>query len=268
MHYQKTKNSTLFVCNLLLGQSSRGDEHVTFNQVLQNSLSVEKTTPAFCENCKKFTPTNQYVRVTNLPEILSVNCGLTTEKDINFLSRQINPKGTTKSGKETPPNVAASKPCRYGTNCSRFDCHFAHSNRKSPSEGLNTPSANTNGNGSTYQPWFPHHLNMSVDESTGNLTVTSNGNDDNKSEHDKKELEPNSDNDEIENACGPTRVKDEKAYKLTAIVCEITNGSQKSLVALIYADSNYHKARLSHESNEGQWYVFNDFRYAYIEENR
>lgn len=53
----------MLVCNLLLGQTNRETESISFPQVLRNSLSVEKTTPAFCEICKKFTPTNQCARV-------------------------------------------------------------------------------------------------------------------------------------------------------------------------------------------------------------
>lgn len=53
----------MLVCNLLLSQMNRENEYISFSQVLKHSLSVEKTTPAFCEICKKFTPTNQYARV-------------------------------------------------------------------------------------------------------------------------------------------------------------------------------------------------------------
>lgn len=51
---------------------NRENEYISFSQVLKHSLSVEKTTPAFCEICKKFTPTNQYARVC-LPLIYDHN---------------------------------------------------------------------------------------------------------------------------------------------------------------------------------------------------
>lgn len=268
---QKTKSNNLFVCNLLLSQSSRCDEYASFSQVLQQSLSVEKTTPAFCENCKKFTPTNQYARVTKLPEILSVNCGLTSEREITFLGRQINQNGgaaKTNDTKSEPINNAAttSKPCRYGVNCSRFDCHFAHSNRKSPSETQHTTPTNTNGNTSVYQPWFPHDLKLSIEAETGNLVVKSSCDEDSKSTSDNQ---PEQTEDGEENTASTSTTTtstsqptiEEKAYKLTSIVCQISNGNQRSLVALIYVDSNYHKAKISnYDSNVGQWYIFNDFR--------
>lgn len=276
------------VCNLLLGQISRSEDYVSFSQVLKNSLSVEKTTPAFCENCKKFTPTNQYARVTKLPEIISVNCGLTNEKEISFLNRQINRNGASKStetkSETLTNNATTSKPCRYGINCSRFDCHFAHSNRKSPSDALNntssssatpatstvtptsTPTAtNTNGNGNTsiYQPWFPHDLKLSIDATTGNLNVASSCDENNPTILDNLDAHSSIDSEDIPSFVPSETIKEEKAYKLTAIVCQITNGNQQSLVALIYVDSNYHKAKINgFDGNAGQWYIFNDFRYA------
>lgn len=64
----------------------------------------------------------------------------------------------------------------------------------------------------------------------------------------------------------PSKVfREQKDYKLTAIICQISNGSQQSLVALIYVDSNYHKSKVSgYDTNAGQWYIFNDFSIAPI----
>lgn len=141
---QKVKSNILLVCNLLLStqQANRSDfDHISFSQVLKNSLSVEKTIPTFCEQCKKFSPTNQYARVIDLPQILSINCGLTNDKDLTFLKRQMNRNftatpaapgsGTASTSSTTPDNgsVAPMKPCRYGLHCSRVDCHFTHPDR-------------------------------------------------------------------------------------------------------------------------------------------
>lgn len=52
-----------------------------------------------------------------------------------------------------------------------------------------------------------------------------------------------------------------KSYKLTGVVCQINNASQKNLVALIYVGNRYHELRLGEkDSKTGQWYIFNDFR--------
>lgn len=54
-----------------------------------------------------------------------------------------------------------------------------------------------------------------------------------------------------------------KSYKLTAVVCQINNASQKNLISLIYVGSRYHEMHLGDQDpKSGQWYIFNDFRYV------
>lgn len=305
------------MCNLLLGQNNREGENMSFSQVLRNSLSVEKTTPAFCETCKKFTPTNQYARVTELPQILSINCGLKNEKEMNFLKRQLNknaPNGSSANETtSTPSSSTPIKPCRYGTNCSRVDCHFAHSDRKSPAANLVNNSSNTsNSNGSTRSNiWFPHHFTMEIDElnelkiqsdiDSGDESTASNKStdkatedlnisdltiiaDDSKTDESKdedinEESEKKENHIELDTSEGNERLEEElgekqeeekiednkitkKTYKLTAVVCQIINGNQKSLVALISVGEQYHKAKIAeYDPSQGSsWYIFNDFR--------
>lgn len=51
-----------------------------------------------------------------------------------------------------------------------------------------------------------------------------------------------------------------KDYELSAVVCEINDGSQRNFVALIYVSNSYHEMKLGHVGgNCGQWYLFNDF---------
>lgn len=59
------------------------------------------------------------------------------------------------------------------------------------------------------------------------------------------------------------RVAQRKLYKLTAVVCQIINGNQRNLVALVRVGRRYQEAKNGEydASNEnGQWYIFNDFR--------
>lgn len=196
------------MCNLLLNTNSRESEYVTFNQVLRHSLSVEKTTPAFCEICKKFTPTNQYARVTELPQILSINCGLVNEKEMTFLRKQMNRNTVNGNATETttqPPTTSTPiKPCRYGANCSRVNCHFAHSdllkNKKdevlataAPVTTTATTAAAAAAATTTIPPfpattsappastltstrasaWFPLQFTMEIDRNTDELKVES-----------------------------------------------------------------------------------------------
>lgn len=257
---------------------------MSFSQVLRNSLSVEKTTPAYCETCKKFTPTNQYAHVTELPQILSINCGLKNEKEMNFLKRQLNRNmgvnvgdvGTTTT---TMPASTSTpiKPCRYGINCSRVDCHFAHSDRKSPATSHITANTSggttiTQGTGSSRSNiWFPHHFTMEIDSENDlkiNSTIDMN---------ESSAMSTNKTLDELNvsdlsisgdgNASGgtltSTDVIQRKSYHLTGVVCQIVNGNQKSLVALILVGKQYLRAKNSSDYNpasDGQWYIFNDFR--------
>lgn len=144
---ERVKKNILLVCNMLYptgsGTGSAPQRHIegTFASILKNSLTVEKTTPAWCEKCNKFTPTNQKSRVADLPEILSINCGLETDKELEYLKRQMvrssaQITGACAGGAGTGASTAATeggdtrngngKMCRYGMNCSRVDCHFSH----------------------------------------------------------------------------------------------------------------------------------------------
>lgn len=295
-HFQKIKTNILLVCNLLLGQNNREPEYMTFSQVLRNSLSVEKTTPAFCETCKKFTPTNQYARVTELPQILSINCGLKNDKEMNFLKRQLNRNNPTNATNgsavvEPVPTVPSSstpiKPCRYGTNCSRVDCHFAHSDRKSPASNLaiNNNATTANGNARS-NIWFPHHFTMEIDDSnelkvhsandvTEDAAVDEKSNDKTTDDLNVSDLTITEEDENAKPKKGDTTTEDEgatnesaevnkKSYKLTAVVCQVLNGNQKNLIALIAVGNQYHKARIAEydPAQGGQWYIFNDFRWV------
>lgn len=274
------------VCNLLLGQSNRDPEYMTFSQVLRNSLSVEKTTPAFCETCKKFTPTNQYARVTDLPQILSINCGLKNEKEMNFLKRQLNRShanngatsggGSGGGGDAAPASSTPIKPCRYGTNCSRVDCHFAHSDRKSPASYLANSMASTSSNGSNNSSgrsniWFPHHFTMEIDENN-ELKIQSTtdfGDDSTGANKSSDKIADELNVSDLTITASEQSVDEEsdklkrKSYKLTAVVCQVINGNQKNLIALISVGDQYHRAKIAeYDEQNGQWYIFNDFRYV------
>lgn len=248
---------------------------------------AQKTTPAYCETCKKYTPTNQIAHVMDLPQILSINCELTTEKEMNFLKKQMNRNSATPTATEPhisiPTTSTPIKPCRYGTNCSRVDCHFAHSDRKSPavsSAAAGVNSINSHSNTTTKSNiWFPHQFTMKVDNETNELTVTS-GIDIGEEESTEPKTKPDENNPSIIESNLDQLKMDEltivddgvpkshsKDYKLSAVVCQIINGNQKNLVALIRVGEKYHKAKLAeYDSSAGQWYIFNDFSIASVSE--
>ncbi|XP_059609009.1 PAN2-PAN3 deadenylation complex catalytic subunit PAN2 [Phlebotomus argentipes] len=222
---ERSKVNILLVCSLLYANPGHEDSNVTFARLLRNSLSGEKTIPVWCERCKKFTPTNQYVRVVKLPKILAINCGLDNDKDLQLLKR-ITTKVASSGVSAENVTVTSMKPCRYGVNCSRIDCHFSHPDRKSPtSQATPTPSSRSN-------TWFPLHFTLQID---GEKSLT------------------------IEEDVGVRKSSPEvdgqrMMYDLTAVVCQIDDGTCKNLVSIVKVPPSS-----GGEENDGGWFVFNDF---------
>lgn len=274
---EKTQNKIWLVSNLVYPVVSE-ESHVPFTQILKQSLTIEKTLQTWCESCKKYSPTNQYTKVSRLPKMLTVNCGLDNEKDLEFLKAMTTKKegGVAGSGGggEGVSSVKVEmtlKLCRYGVNCSRVDCRFMHPDRKaqeatgSSSSGSSmpaTPTAQQKAN-----TWFPLEFHMEIVKD-GKLEVTLT--EDVEKGDEKKEMNAEVDTEEKEPQ-KPKEQKDEidpsnknaKNYKLSAVVCQIDDGTTKNLVSLIHVDHRYHSARLPESEHEkyadGQWYIFNDF---------
>lgn len=145
---KKLKDNVVMVCNLLYplnSQETGGD----FNKLLKASMNVEKTLSAWCDPCNRFSPHNHCTRVTNLPKILAVNCGLDNDKELDYLKKYLNQ--LNQDFNHSPVNEPLmTKACRYGIKCSRPDCHFTHPQRKqSPSESSNGTA------GKPCDRWFP-----------------------------------------------------------------------------------------------------------------
>ncbi|EDW72061.2 uncharacterized protein Dwil_GK10644 [Drosophila willistoni] len=248
-HVEKSKDNILLACNMSYPTHIKDTEqYFNFGTILKRSLSTEKNIQAFCENCKKFSPTNQSVKVTALPQMLAINCGLNNDKDISFLKRQLN-RVIEKPTTELVTSLSTSKPCRYGINCSRSDCHFMHPDRKSPSHTSQTNNVQNSPSG-RQKPWFPLAFSMGITDQ-GELQVHSQS-DSCKTDQDIDEPEPASMSGEIN-----------RSYALHAVVCQIDDGSQKNLVSLINVQRSYHLTKSvnmeSAEELQSQWYIFNDF---------
>ncbi|KAH8277904.1 hypothetical protein KR018_009892 [Drosophila ironensis] len=248
-HVEKSKENILLACNMSYPTHIKDSEqYFSFGTILKRSLSSEKSIQAFCENCKKFSPTNQSVKVTSLPQTLAINCGLNNEKDISFLKRQLN-RCNEKPSSEVASSLTTSKPCRYGANCSRSDCHFMHPDRKSPSHTSQPNNANSSPIG-RQKSWFPLAFTMGFSEQ-GELLV-------------QTPVEAGTVQPETEEGNErPTLKNNSRSYALHAVVCQIDDGTQKNLVSLINVQRTYHVMKMaaaeSPDDNQQQWYIFNDF---------
>ena len=173
---------TVLLCNLLYPSAAESfKEKVTFEDVVSSSLSAEQTTPAWCEDCRKYQTTQQSRRMISLPSILTLNAGMDNAQDVEFWRHQMELLLTEKVGataadeeqqvkKEEevpvapapPPNV---KPCRYGSGCNRPDCKFWHT--PSLTAGENAETVEDNVGDKLYKhklSWVPHTMKLRVNE--------------------------------------------------------------------------------------------------------
>lgn len=280
---ERAQNKIWLVSNLVYPATTKEDVHVPFTQILKQSLTIEKTLQTWCEVCKKYSPTNQYTKVSRLPKMLTVNCGLDNDKDLEFLKAM-----TSKGGDQTGTNSMGAvkveptlKLCRYGVNCSRVDCRFMHPDRK-PAEsttGTSSSASSTLPNTPTAQQkantWFPLEFQMEIVKD-GKLEVTvkeeelavpKDGDEEKEKEKRSESVEKITEDLKEKLKCSEDQSSDNsKNYKLSAVVCQIDDGSNKNLVSLIHVDHRYHSARLPETDHEkytdGQWYIFNDFSIA------
>lgn len=118
----------------------------------------------------------------------------------------------------------------------------------------------------------PTPVKQSSPEKTDESTTTTNGVADMEKalEKELEALTVDGDDGDVSEDTTPSLVDEEapaapkirRDYKLTAVVCEIDDGTQKNLVGLVHVPNSYHEMKLG-PANEGYnsgWYIFNDFR--------
>ncbi|XP_056642212.1 PAN2-PAN3 deadenylation complex catalytic subunit PAN2 isoform X1 [Diorhabda sublineata] len=233
------KESFLLACNLVYPSFPCGQDEWSFCDILKRSLCPKQTTPAWCENCSKFTPTSQSRVLQSLPSILSINTGLHNVQHKQFWQTQMDKVVAKVSNLDvnnrasTPTAVlGSSKPCRYGDHCSRPGCRFRHSfDNAVPVPPSKNPYCSNN--------WLPHKVQLVLKEDELEIT---------KIESDKEEVSASED------------IHNMKKYELSAVVCYINDQStseKRNLVALIRVPDSYFKDR--DKESDQTWYLFNDF---------
>ncbi|GAB6030538.1 poly(A)-specific ribonuclease [Chamberlinius hualienensis] len=130
--------------------AGKGSTQYSFSDVLKRSVCIEQATQAWCEHCGKFQPTTLFRRVTALPDVFSINCGMETNRDVEFWKTQtelLNPKKSTTSA---IPSRPSSKQCRYGNSCTKPNCQFSHD--------LSAIKSGESSNEEATTHWLPHTL--------------------------------------------------------------------------------------------------------------
>ena len=72
---KKAKNDTVLLCNIIYPESKE-EQKFTFEEVVCSSMCPEQTTPAWCEQCRKYQTTRQIRNLKTLPNVLSLNAGM------------------------------------------------------------------------------------------------------------------------------------------------------------------------------------------------
>lgn len=153
------KESVVLLSDLLHDVSANSNSSQgNFVTLLEKTLYPEKTTPAWCDVCKKYSTTFQSRAPQNLPAIVAVNTCLDGSNrdfevwtaymeaqlgsELNKSTKILSTPGSSPSemgGRGpfmTPPsstNVSSApghlRSCRYGNACTRPDCKFWHEDR-------------------------------------------------------------------------------------------------------------------------------------------
>ncbi|XP_044730900.1 PAN2-PAN3 deadenylation complex catalytic subunit PAN2 isoform X2 [Chrysoperla carnea] len=254
--HELTKESILLVCNLIYPIASEINENnASFIDLLSRSLTPEQTTPAWCDKCARFTPTNQSRHLQSLPQVLSLNCGLENPSDKQFWQQQIDQvvakSVTTTNNKTTNSTLVNPKPCRYGIHCARPGCRFKHSSDTNKAT-LTSPSVNH-----LYysNSWLPHQIEIKISERK-ELEIRKINPESDLEENKENKIMDDDDESKSEGTLESNSHLQVVRYTLSSVVCYI-HDEKRNLVSLLRIPRSH---RTGHEGGDtSQWYLFNDF---------
>ncbi|XP_052757639.1 PAN2-PAN3 deadenylation complex catalytic subunit PAN2 [Galleria mellonella] len=210
------------------GAGSSGEVRGGFVELVRASLAARRSTPAWCEQCGRFTPTTLRGRIVRLPPILAINCGGVTAHEKAYWS-----KGTQKDTPEVVKRGGSGKPCRYGLHCARPGCRFKHPDRPPSSQATSSKSPQES------HCILPQHLLIRL-QSDGDVIIND--------KVDQSPAEPHTPiNRPDKHKKKQVTTQSEEEYTLSAaVVCVEDN--PKNLVAYIQTGKDV----------EPQWHMFND----------
>ncbi|KAL0883341.1 hypothetical protein ABMA27_016748 [Loxostege sticticalis] len=202
-----------------------GDARGGFVELVRASLAARRSTPAWCENCARFTPTTQRGRIVRLPPILAINCGGPHEKAYWM-------KGNQKDVPEVVRRGGSSKPCRYGLHCARPGCRFKHPDRPASASASSRRSDSRESH-----CVLPHQLLIRL-QADGDVIIND--------KTDQSPTEPHTPRSKPDKNKKPVTTQSEEEYTLqAAVVCVEDN--PKNLVAYVQTSKE-----------DSQWHLFND----------
>lgn len=200
---QVRSTDTVLLCNLLYPEPA--GEATTFEEVVCSSLCPDQTTPAWCEKCRKYQPTQQARVPLAMPYVLSLNTGMDNQQDVDFWRAQMQAlydrhkpeeeqetteaAGTQPQPPPPPPPPANAKPCRYGLGCNRPDCKFWHPQQQDGGGAAGGAEAATDVGDQLARlgiSWVPHELNLALMEGGKVESVTGRREQEEKPEEEKK----------------------------------------------------------------------------------
>ncbi|XP_059049747.1 PAN2-PAN3 deadenylation complex catalytic subunit PAN2 [Achroia grisella] len=209
--------------------AAAGEARGGFVELVRASLAARRSTPAWCEQCARFTPTTLRGRIVRLPPILAINCGGVTAHEKAYWS-----KGTQKDLPEVSKRGGSGKPCRYGFHCARPGCRFKHhTDRPSPTPATSSKSPHES------HCVLPLQLLIRL-QSDGDVIIND--------RVDQSPPEPHTPNHRPDkHKKKQVTTQSEEEYTLfAAVICVEDN--PKNLVAYIHTGRDV----------ESQWHMFND----------
>ncbi|XP_076473089.1 PAN2-PAN3 deadenylation complex catalytic subunit PAN2-like isoform X2 [Babylonia areolata] len=217
--------------------SGEGFSKVTFAEVLHHSLTSESPMQTWCNDCGRYTQHIKRRQVTSLPDVLAVDCNLSSENNLNFWRHQIKILKQEKvesdsSSSENNTSPAKSRThCRYGTACRRTDCRYWHG-----TEGNSAGDGGDRGGALNDPSWIPLGLRLRL-LGTGDLTVD-----------EVSDEEPLPEDEAVRR----------ELYEVYAVVYVIEQqDAGRHLVSCIKVSEPYHQRK--ERVTCTQWYLFNDF---------